>query len=119
MKLAESLAGGGGEVGFGLGYRVSGPEKMRDPSPESAQSPNLLTTNPKPETRNPIPPPRSRQRHQTIFVSATISDEIEKLAARYMREPVENSSPPARMTSRPWRGRAILLFRAASGINIA
>jgi ATP-dependent RNA helicase DeaD len=27
--------------------------------------------------------------HQTIFVSATISDEIEKLARRYMREPVE------------------------------
>ena len=27
--------------------------------------------------------------HQTIFVSATISDEIEKLARKYMREPVE------------------------------
>src|SRR6478609_6495835 len=27
--------------------------------------------------------------HQTIFVSATISDEIERLARRYMREPVE------------------------------
>jgi ATP-dependent RNA helicase DeaD len=29
------------------------------------------------------------QSHQTIFVSATISDEIEKLARKYMREPVE------------------------------
>ncbi len=28
-------------------------------------------------------------RHQTIFVSATISDEIERLARRYMTEPVE------------------------------
>src|SRR5204862_2193943 len=27
--------------------------------------------------------------HHTIFVSATISDEIEKLARKYMREPVE------------------------------
>ena len=27
--------------------------------------------------------------HQTIFVSATISDEIDRLARRYMREPVE------------------------------
>ena len=32
--------------------------------------------------------------HQTIFVSATISDEIEKLARRYMREPVEKLIAP-------------------------
>ena len=31
---------------------------------------------------------------QTIFVSATISDEIEKLARRYMREPVEKLIAP-------------------------
>ncbi|HWB21054.1 MAG TPA: DEAD/DEAH box helicase [Phycisphaerales bacterium] len=29
-----------------------------------------------------------RQKHQTVFVSATISDEIEKLARQYMHEPV-------------------------------
>jgi ATP-dependent RNA helicase DeaD len=32
--------------------------------------------------------------HQTVFVSATISDEIEKLARRYMREPVEKLIAP-------------------------
>ena len=33
-------------------------------------------------------------RHQTIFVSATISPEIDKLARRYMREPVEKLIAP-------------------------
>src|SRR3954468_18298741 len=32
--------------------------------------------------------------HQTMFVSATISDEIEKLARRYMREPIEKLIAP-------------------------
>jgi ATP-dependent RNA helicase DeaD len=32
--------------------------------------------------------------HQTIFVSATISEEIDKLARRYMREPVEKLIAP-------------------------
>ncbi|MGA3068288.1 MAG: DEAD/DEAH box helicase [Tepidisphaeraceae bacterium] len=32
--------------------------------------------------------------HQTMFVSATISDEIEKLARQYMREPVEKLIVP-------------------------
>jgi ATP-dependent RNA helicase DeaD len=32
--------------------------------------------------------------HQTIFVSATISDEIERLGRRYMREPVEKLIAP-------------------------
>lgn len=34
------------------------------------------------------------RRHQTMFVSATISEEIEKLARRYMREPVEKLIAP-------------------------
>jgi ATP-dependent RNA helicase DeaD len=38
-------------------------------------------------------PPASRS-HQTIFVSATISPEIEKLARQYMREPVEKLIAP-------------------------
>jgi ATP-dependent RNA helicase DeaD len=40
----------------------------------------------------PAPPADSRA--QTIFVSATISDEIERLARRYMREPVEKLIAP-------------------------
>jgi len=35
-----------------------------------------------------------RAGHQTMFVSATISDEIDKLARRYMREPVEKIIAP-------------------------
>jgi ATP-dependent RNA helicase DeaD len=42
------------------------------------------------DTRNPTPDTR----HQTIFVSATISDEIERLARKYMREPVEKLIAP-------------------------
>jgi ATP-dependent RNA helicase DeaD len=38
--------------------------------------------------------PREQTGHQTIFVSATISDEIEKLSRRYMREPVEKLIAP-------------------------
>src|SRR5258708_30824128 len=34
------------------------------------------------------------RRHQTMFVSATISDEIDKLARRYMQEPVEKLIAP-------------------------
>src|SRR5438552_9221563 len=37
---------------------------------------------------------RGEKRVQTIFVSATISDEIDKLARRYMREPVEKLIAP-------------------------
>ncbi|MBV8780272.1 MAG: DEAD/DEAH box helicase [Phycisphaerae bacterium] len=33
--------------------------------------------------------PTEDERHQTVFVSATISPEIEKLSRQYMREPVE------------------------------
>src|SRR5207248_1663564 len=36
----------------------------------------------------------SDRSHQTMFVSATISDEIDKLARRYMREPVEKLIAP-------------------------
>lgn len=37
---------------------------------------------------------QKRRHPQTIFVSATISDEIERLARRYMREPVEKLIAP-------------------------
>jgi len=36
-----------------------------------------------------------KQKHQTIFVSATISDEIERLARKYMHDPVELSAVDA------------------------
>ena len=39
-------------------------------------------------------PAEAQKFHQTIFVSATISDEIERLARRYMREPVEKLIAP-------------------------
>jgi len=39
-------------------------------------------------------PAAGSKTHQTIFVSATISDEIDKLARRYMREPVEKLIAP-------------------------
>ena len=38
--------------------------------------------------------PRLRDGHQTIFVSATFTEEIERLARRYMREPVEKLVAP-------------------------
>ncbi len=40
------------------------------------------------------PGARAQTGHQTMFVSATISDEIERLARRYMREPVEKLIAP-------------------------
>lgn len=39
-------------------------------------------------------PPLPPVGHQTIFVSATISDEIDRLARKYMREPVEKLIAP-------------------------
>ncbi len=36
-----------------------------------------------------------KQKHQTIFVSATISDEIERLARKYMHDPIELSAVDA------------------------
>ncbi|MBC8105643.1 MAG: DEAD/DEAH box helicase, partial [Anaerolineae bacterium] len=39
-------------------------------------------------------PSEATKTHQTIFVSATISDEIEKLARRYMQEPIEKLIAP-------------------------
>jgi ATP-dependent RNA helicase DeaD len=45
------------------------------------------------ETQQGQSTPQSRH-HQTIFVSATISPEIDKLARQYMREPVEKLIAP-------------------------
>jgi ATP-dependent RNA helicase DeaD len=39
-------------------------------------------------------PEQAKAAHQTMFVSATISDEIDKLARQYMREPVEKLIAP-------------------------
>ncbi|GIW77059.1 MAG: hypothetical protein KatS3mg104_2122 [Phycisphaerae bacterium] len=41
-------------------------------------------------------PPLPPVGHQTIFVSATFTDEIDRLARKYMREPVEKAGRPRR-----------------------
>lgn len=46
------------------------------------------------DIRNILSRLKSQGDHQTIFVSATISDEIERLARKYMREPVEKLIAP-------------------------
>lgn len=38
--------------------------------------------------------PHQKEGHQTIFVSATISEEIERLARKFMREPIEKLIAP-------------------------
>ena len=79
----------------GVGSRVPGPEEKAQTTPESATEPE--SSPPTPETRIPkpdLPSPDPDKGHQTIFVSATISDEIEKLARKYMREPVEKLIAP-------------------------
>ena len=68
----------------------------REPSGSAAGS--SPTENSSPEQRPAAEPlgslANSASSHQTIFVSATISDEIDKLARRYMREPVEKLIAP-------------------------
>ncbi len=49
---------------------------------------------PPPGSTGSTSPRQAARLHQTIFVSATISDEIDKLARRYMREPVEKLIAP-------------------------
>ncbi|MGC4032263.1 MAG: DEAD/DEAH box helicase [Tepidisphaeraceae bacterium] len=44
------------------------------------------------DTEEPLPPMPTG--HQTIFVSATFTEEIERLARRYMKEPVEKLVAP-------------------------
>lgn len=58
---------------------VRGAPRALDPEPAE-----------QPADGEPLPPAG----HQTIFVSATISDEIERLARKYMREPVEKLIAP-------------------------
>jgi superfamily II DNA/RNA helicase len=63
------------------------------PSGEGDQTHGLASVATK-DTSESNNEPREQTGHQTIFVSATISDEIEKLARRYMREPVEKLIAP-------------------------
>jgi ATP-dependent RNA helicase DeaD len=80
-RVPPSAREGTGE-GSGFGVQGSG-ESNESATSESSSSPEPRTPN-----------PESFPGHQTIFVSATISDEIEKLARRYMREPVEKLIAP-------------------------
>jgi ATP-dependent RNA helicase DeaD len=68
-------------VGQGSGFRTQGSANTNAPEDSSLLSP---------ESRA-LSPGRS---HQTMFVSATISPEIETLARKYMREPVEKLIAP-------------------------
>jgi superfamily II DNA/RNA helicase len=62
-----------------------GNDERRNDSDSDSSSPRLLhSSSSAPEDTG----------HQTMFVSATISDEIERLARRYMREPVEKLIAP-------------------------
>ena len=71
--------------------RVKG---MRGRSPATRGEGDGDDERPQGERRGRQPAPPQQTGHQTIFVSATISDEIEKLARRYMREPVEKLIAP-------------------------
>jgi ATP-dependent RNA helicase DeaD len=62
--------------------RVKGMERHQVAPDEQAPS----------DSAQPVDPASTG--HQTIFVSATISEEIERLARRYMREPVEKLIAP-------------------------
>lgn len=61
--------------------RVKGVRRQEQSSEEGAQ-----------QGENEAPP--QDRAHQTIFVSATISEEIERLARKYMHEPVEKLIAP-------------------------
>ena len=70
--------------GQGSGFRVQGSENA-NAEDQSAGRDSSGNSSPEPRTPNPEP----SRRHQTMFVSATISPEIEKLSRRYMQEPIE------------------------------
>jgi ATP-dependent RNA helicase DeaD len=82
--------------GSGFGVQGSGAEGREDlksqiSNPESA--PSVLSSAPSaPSTQHSAL--YSDRHHQTIFVSATISAEIERLSRQYMREPVEKLIAP-------------------------
>jgi len=65
----------------------------RGGSPDAARHEGTEEGNGRAAEPHAEPAPQSRF-HQTIFVSATISPEIEKLARQYMREPVEKLIAP-------------------------
>jgi ATP-dependent RNA helicase DeaD len=55
---------------------------------------NAETAESSPHRAPQTPAATEDRHHQTMFVSATISDEIDKLSRRYMREPVEKLIAP-------------------------
>ncbi|CAN5530965.1 hypothetical protein BH09PLA1_BH09PLA1_25220 [soil metagenome] len=72
--------------------RVKG---VRERMPADAREATAVEiTAPSGSSADPGLPSGATKSHQTIFVSATISDEIEKLARRYMIEPVEKLIAP-------------------------
>jgi len=71
--------------------RIKGVRRGESPEPVRHEGPE--DGNGRAADSQDQPAPHSRF-HQTIFVSATISPEIEKLARQYMREPVEKLIAP-------------------------
>jgi len=71
----------------GLSQRV--PQSARDEQNDSAAAPGASSGSDLELASEP-----ASDAPQTIFVSATLSEEIEKLARRYMREPVEKLIAP-------------------------
>ena len=67
-----------------------GQENDKAGEPASA----VLSSEPEEESEEATHARPKRRHPQTIFVSATISDEIDRLARRYMREPVEKLIAP-------------------------
>jgi ATP-dependent RNA helicase DeaD len=80
-----------GAIEHSFSGRPAGPLPATPPDGDVADQTNDQT-NAHPDA-TPEPAPDSPA-HQTIFVSATISPEIEKLSRQYMREPVEKLIAP-------------------------
>ena len=79
----------------GVRRRVEDDAPPTEPS-GSAAGPSATAEAPaaEPLGSDAVPPAHQSGGHQTIFVSATISDEIDRLGRRYMREPVEKLIAP-------------------------
>jgi ATP-dependent RNA helicase DeaD len=89
----------------GVRRRVEDEQPAAEPSGPSEPSGSAAgsSTEPTPQSEEPaaeslgsdvVPNAHQRGGHQTIFVSATISEEIDRLGRRYMREPVEKLIAP-------------------------
>ena len=92
---AETAASGNGEIGEGEALEVATPAPERAPDEGATQPAQDVEAQSADDTHDlPQGSDPTDRRHQTIFVSATISAEIERLSRQYMREPVEKLVAP-------------------------